>query len=533
MPVEFLSDVQVAAYGRFTGELSAGELERFFYLDDADRDLVARRRPDHHRLGFAVQLGTVRAVGRFLEDPLDVPWLAVELLADELEIGDASCVKKYVQRPQTPYEHAWEIRDRYGYRSFDDQGCAEAFARFLDGRAWTHAEGPVALDDRTVQDHVGKALVFGPFQRLAQAWGLSGEHRDDLLQVPVGGGPRDAVIAGQGVGGGAVAEPPQPQDRLLEAGQRPAALRRPAPAAPGRQQRRGELGQFPAPAHIRTTSGGNPAAFRPPTPLAVPLLVMPRNPEDAACAHLVLLRLVASSACVRTVRSNALAPSSVKEIGHGERQSPGGAMRRSANAMAAAVLVSLLAGGCSSAVVAAHHARAAAGERRPSSPTARAAAVTDAGLPRCAARSLALGLGPFVSPMTGEEATLYTLTNLGSGTCTLRGYPRVVFYDASGARLPFRYARGGGEYVTAARPVTVVLARGAWAYVLVAKYRCDIGIARSAAAMWLTLPAAHGATFAGRQPTGLPYCRGGRQDPGQTITVSPVEPTPRATSSAP
>src|SRR6266576_3253053 len=133
MPVEFLSDEQVGAYGRFTGELSVAEVERFFYLDDADRDLIARRRSDHHRLGFAVQLGTVRAVGRFLEDPLDVPWLAVEFLAEELEIGDASCVKKYVQRPQTPYEHAWEIRDRYGYRSFDGQGCAEAFAWFLDG----------------------------------------------------------------------------------------------------------------------------------------------------------------------------------------------------------------------------------------------------------------------------------------------------------------------------------------------------------------------------------------------------------------
>ena len=109
MPVEFLSDEQVAAYGRFTGELSAGEVERFFYLDDADRNLIARRRLDHHRLGFAVQLGTVRAVGRFLEDPLDVPWPAVEFLADQLAIGDASCVKKYVQRSQTPYEHAWEI----------------------------------------------------------------------------------------------------------------------------------------------------------------------------------------------------------------------------------------------------------------------------------------------------------------------------------------------------------------------------------------------------------------------------------------
>jgi Domain of unknown function (DUF4158)/Tn3 transposase DDE domain len=145
MPVEFLSDEQVGAYGRFTGELSAAEVERFFYLDDADRNLIARRRSDHHRLGFAVQLGTVRAVGCFLEDPLDVPWPAVEFLAGQLEIGNASCVKKYVQRPQTPYEHAWEIRDRYGYRSFDDPGCAGAFARFLEGRAWTHVEGPVAL----------------------------------------------------------------------------------------------------------------------------------------------------------------------------------------------------------------------------------------------------------------------------------------------------------------------------------------------------------------------------------------------------
>jgi len=62
-------------------------------------NLIAGRRSDHHRLGFAVQLGTVRAVGRFLEDPLDVPWPAVEFPAEQLAIGDASCVKKYVQRP--------------------------------------------------------------------------------------------------------------------------------------------------------------------------------------------------------------------------------------------------------------------------------------------------------------------------------------------------------------------------------------------------------------------------------------------------
>jgi hypothetical protein len=139
--------------------------------------------------------------------------------------------------------------------------------------------------------------------------------------------------------------------------------------------------------------------------------------------------------------------------------------------------------------------------------------------------------------MTGEHAVMYALTNRGSVTCTLNGYPQVVLYEAMGARLPFRYTEGGGAYVTPTKPVTVVLARGASAYVLVAKYRCDAGIARKATAISLTLPAAHGATFVGRDAvgvvgsTGLSYCRGGRHDPGQAIAVSPVEPTQQATSS--
>ncbi len=87
---------------------------------------------------------------RFWEDPLDVPWAAVELLAAQLEISDASCVKKYVQRAQTAYEHSWEIRNRYGYRPFDDADSAARSTRFLDGRASTHFEGPVALFDHAV-----------------------------------------------------------------------------------------------------------------------------------------------------------------------------------------------------------------------------------------------------------------------------------------------------------------------------------------------------------------------------------------------
>lgn len=94
---------------------SRAELERFFLLDDADRKLVDPRRGAHNRLGFALQLGTVRFLGTFLEDPLDVPWAVVEYLADQLGVPDASVVKDYAERIKTPYEHPFPFA---GQREF-------------------------------------------------------------------------------------------------------------------------------------------------------------------------------------------------------------------------------------------------------------------------------------------------------------------------------------------------------------------------------------------------------------------------------
>jgi Domain of unknown function (DUF4232) len=224
----------------------------------------------------------------------------------------------------------------------------------------------------------------------------------------------------------------------------------------------------------------------------------------------------------------------VKEIDQ-LTNSTGEIVRPTVNAMIAAMIVSLAVGGCSSI-------------KQPSSPagsTTRPAvtttstpagstthsAVTTAGILPCPARALVLHPGTYVSPMTGEDAVMYALTNRGSVICTLNGYPQAVLYDASGAVLPFRYTKGGGAYVTSKKPVTVVLARGASAYVLVAKYRCDQGIARNATAIRLTLQAEQGAAFTGYETVGLSYCNGGPHDPGQVIAVSPVEPTQQATSS--
>jgi hypothetical protein len=148
MPVEFLSDDEVAKFGKFQEDPSRRDLERYFFLDDTDLQLVDRRRADHVRLGFALQLTTVRFLGTFLSNPLDVPWPVVDYLAVQLGVDDPSVVKRYTERAALRWEHTAEIRTELGLHDFAD--AEEPLRAFLEGRAWTHAEGPRHLFDQAV-----------------------------------------------------------------------------------------------------------------------------------------------------------------------------------------------------------------------------------------------------------------------------------------------------------------------------------------------------------------------------------------------
>ena len=145
VPVEFLSDAEASAYGRFSCAPSRVELERVFFLDDADRALVDRRRGVHNRLGFALQLTTVRSLGLFLADPLDVPQSVVEYLGGQLAIADLSCVARYTDRRSTRFDHADEIKRVFGLQDF--AAADEDLERWVDARAWTTGDGPRAIFD--------------------------------------------------------------------------------------------------------------------------------------------------------------------------------------------------------------------------------------------------------------------------------------------------------------------------------------------------------------------------------------------------
>jgi hypothetical protein len=186
MPVEFLSDEQVAAYGRFDGPPTRTQLERSFFLNDADRELVNERRRDHTRLGFGVQLATVRYLGTLLADPTDVPREVAEYVAGQLAIPDAGCLVLYAAREPTHREHAGEIQRVFGYRDFAE--AEDELRSFIVARCSTTAEEPKALFDRAVAWLIEHKVLLPGVTTLARlVASLRGEAAESLsLQIVEG-----------------------------------------------------------------------------------------------------------------------------------------------------------------------------------------------------------------------------------------------------------------------------------------------------------------------------------------------------------
>ena len=110
MPVGYLSESQAREYGRFPDELTQDQLARYFHLDDADRAFVAMHRGDHNRLGVAVQLGSLRMLGTFPEDPTEAPVSALRFTARQLSLTEPEELIVEYTRSEGRWRHGSRIR---------------------------------------------------------------------------------------------------------------------------------------------------------------------------------------------------------------------------------------------------------------------------------------------------------------------------------------------------------------------------------------------------------------------------------------
>jgi hypothetical protein len=149
MPVDFLTNKQKETYGIFPREVASEILHKYFHLDDYDKSLIKVCRRDHNKLGYALQLTTVRFIGEFLANPLDVPEVVKVYLAHQLGITNFDNLNNYLLRKVTKHEHINAIKNKFGYCELNDLWLFK-LSRWLYAQCWYSVERPSILFDRTV-----------------------------------------------------------------------------------------------------------------------------------------------------------------------------------------------------------------------------------------------------------------------------------------------------------------------------------------------------------------------------------------------
>ena len=200
MPTGFLTDVERARLSTYPEEISSEDLGRFFTLTSHDLDLVAQQRGDHNRLGFALQLCTLRYLGFMPNNLLDPPQAVVRLLAYQLDIS-AEAIKTYGEREQTRSDHLAQILPHLGYRRAIPHDLTEIEAWLVE-RALEHDQPTFLLHTATERLRWDRIVRPGltslerivsaarerarevTYERVSHLLSLSGkEFFDDLLEL--------------------------------------------------------------------------------------------------------------------------------------------------------------------------------------------------------------------------------------------------------------------------------------------------------------------------------------------------------------
>jgi hypothetical protein len=155
---------------RLPDEIDDDTLRKYFTLTKPDLEQVNQCRGPANRLGFAVQLCTLRWHGYFLPDTRAVPPSVVEMIGSQLGLLPIS-LADYPQNEKTRFEHLERIRQHLGFVRCDApqrerllnhliaiaQGLTRATALRQAAHRWLKKEQIVRPGHTTLRDVIGSA----------------------------------------------------------------------------------------------------------------------------------------------------------------------------------------------------------------------------------------------------------------------------------------------------------------------------------------------------------------------------------------
>src|SRR2546427_13247166 len=108
MPVDFLSAAERDRWQRFPDVIPHEDLVAFFWLSQEEIREVHRQRESQNRLGYALQLCTLRYLGFVPEDLQTTPLEVVTFVAEQLAVAP-TVLTAYASRRRTQTDHQLSV----------------------------------------------------------------------------------------------------------------------------------------------------------------------------------------------------------------------------------------------------------------------------------------------------------------------------------------------------------------------------------------------------------------------------------------
>lgn len=163
MPVQFLSAAERARFTRFPATISTEDLHQYFTLTSDDLKKASGQRGMHNRLGFALQVGTLRYLGYCPRVLHHAPRDVVAFVAQQVGV-DPDALRKYGRRIHTRTDHYRQVQAHLGYREVTPADLKQ-LTQWLVERALEH-DKPLLLFELAIEKLQADKLVRPGVTRL-------------------------------------------------------------------------------------------------------------------------------------------------------------------------------------------------------------------------------------------------------------------------------------------------------------------------------------------------------------------------------